>query len=76
MNVLSFAGYALRDSRNHVAELKETWKRQLINVGLDTYRLNEGFATYLSYIGMKRAEPEWDTESVCLERGCENLSLM
>ena len=39
------------------------------------YRLNEGFATYLSYIGMKRAEPEWDTESVWLVfRNCEFLT--
>jgi aminopeptidase N len=29
-------------------------------------RLNEGFATYLSYDGVKKAEPDWDTESMFL----------
>ncbi len=29
-------------------------------------RLNEGFATYLSYLGVKQVEPTWDTESMFL----------
>ena len=49
--------------------------RNDFNVGLVNYRLNEGFATYLSYIGMKRAEPEWDTESVRLGRLATNFVL-
>ena len=28
--------------------------------------LNEGFAVYLSYLGVKRVEPDWDTESMFL----------
>ena len=48
-------------------------KTTIIEIGLDPYRLNEGFATYLSYIGMKRAEPEWDTESVGMERGFQKF---
>jgi len=31
-----------------------------------TNRLNEGFATYISYKGVKSAEPDWDTESAFL----------
>ena len=29
-------------------------------------RLNEGFATYISYKGVKSAEPDWDMEAAFL----------
>lgn len=32
----------------------------------DIIRLNEGFAVYLSYLGVKVAHPDWDTESMFL----------
>ncbi len=44
---------------------------RLLNVNLNEtialfFRLNEGFATYISYKGVQSAEPNWDMEAAFL----------